>query len=1088
MEIGHSKRARYAPMGVVSVDRTTVFKRGLSVFLVVFMMLAAVMGAVCSQAETAHADFVKHMICTWGWPAGADEDNEEDSGDSDEKNLNDPNAGSDDVKKVMRPALIYQLSQTDDLPYYTVFKSQVGAEAGDVMSNLGNTLSAKDYQAVNLDILNNANETEKKYTPYDRFGFAGLKWSAYQGEWNWIKVYYCGADNHSDEEKDPEDKKINLYYEGRNRPLDTWDDRAASKDPRVQLKAVPVFFTYSNNLANNVSNFLFWFTKLVVGFNNMLIEKSMSNMAKDLGFTATSENIMKSLFDTLYWQLVALAIIAMAASAAWTGVAKRQFRKMFTDIGRFLLVMILALAIIAAPSFFVNLPNAVGVLAQYTVMSLTSSTITAGKSTDMCSTENTENVEVKEDKGMQLIQNGKINEDAITKWMDDLGDKTGRALSCQYWKLFAFTPWSLGQFGTSPDNLYAKGKAGNNQHDIGYSFQTNTEGTQGDYPGLAAVPLGNKQVYFNWAVYQISVQSNSHISSTVADPKTGEISDKPENPYDSIYQFAGQSRIIDDTYGDWWRVVDAVSGWDTLANADAATSSEAGGDAVEQGLDGALKWAQKIAQDPSHGYDQTNRTGPDYDCSSFVSTALKEAGFNVEIFSTVNEVSELEKAGFKKVEGANLKTGEGLKPGDVLWYNQGKNGHTEFYTGNGKTIGAHHNENGGITGGASGDQHNDDPNNSEIGPGNVGDAPYTAAYRYGDGASAVTSTDDSDSQDAYTQKPGAVKTDWWATWIGSNGFYRQAIAIMSLVACLGLVLPIVLGVSLIAASIASVILMAVSPLVLALSLLPGRGQQILSKWLNMLWGTVVRRTVLSIIYVLVLVITTKIMSSIVGLGNYMKSVILVLLFTWVFLKFKDRVVDIFMQRLGNPGEQAVSRKMNAMGQTVKNYATAASVGAITEARGHKVKGADGVTLRNPDGSVHRTRLAEGDKHGHHYSKFRSIVQSAAQGAGSAVKNQASIDMQRTKFGRLVNQNIQIVGEERRKEQMLAAGMTDEEIRKAYQTRTNDMNQSQVMGGMKCQAPEHDENDNNLYPTSQMREVNGIYVCPECYNNYYQGMD
>lgn len=1086
MRTADSRKARYASTGVVSTSSTAVLKRGLSILVVMFLMASVMFAAVCSQAETAHADFVKHLICTWGWPEGADDGSKEgdDSGSDEKKDLNDPNDGQDDVKKVIRPALIYELSQTDDLPYVTLFKSQVGAEAGDVTSNLGNMLSGKDYEKVNLDILNNANSTEKKYTPYDRFGFAGLKWSAYQGEWNWIKVYYCGADNHSDEEKDPEDKKINLYYDGRNRPLDTWDDRAASKDPRVQLKAVNVFFTYSNNLTSNVANFMFWFTKLVVGFNNMLIEKSMSNMARDLGFTATSKNIMTNLFNSLYWQLVSLAIVVMGASFIWTGIAKRRFREMFTELARAIIIMILALAMIAAPALFVELPNALGVFAQYTVMSLTSSTITAGKSTDMCSTENENNVDVKSDDSIQLFQNGKINEDAITKWMDDLGDKTGRALSCQYWRLFALTPWSLGQFGTTPDNLYAKDKAGEGQHDIGYSFQTNTEGTQGDYPGLAAVPLGNKQAYFNWAVYQLSVQSNSHISSSVADPKTGEIKDKPQNPYDNIYQFAGQSRIIDDTYGDWWRVVDAVSGWDTLANADAASSSEAGGEATEQGIDGAIKWAQKTAQDPSHGYDQTHRLGPDYDCSSFVSTALKEAGFNVSIFSTTNEISELEKAGFKKVEGANLSTGDGLKPGDVLY----KDGHTEFYTGNGKTLGAHHNENGDTTGGATGDQHNDDPNDPEIGPGNISDNVYTAAYRYGDGGTVTATDADSDSQAAYTQKPGAVKTDWWATWIGSNGFYRQAIAVMSLIACLGLVLPIVLGVSIIAASIASVILMAVAPMILALSLIPRRGQEIFSKWLNMLWGTVVRRTVLSIIYVLVLVITTKIMSSIIGLGNYMKSVAMVLLFTWVFLKFKDKVIDVFVQRLGNPGEQAVSNKMRAIGSTAKNYAAAATVGAVREARGHKVKTPDGVTLRNPDGSAKRSHIVEGNKKGKHYGNFRSTIASAARGAGSAVKNQALVDMQRTKFGRLVNQNIMVAQEQQRKSKMIAAGMTDEEIRKAYQTRTDDVNQSQVMGGMMCQAPEHDENDNNLYPTSQMREVNGIYVCPECYNNYYQGQD
>ena len=35
----------------------------------------------------------------------------------------------------------------------------------------------------------------------------------------------------------------------------------------------------------------------------------------------------------------------------------------------------------------------------------------------------------------------------------------------------------------------------------------------------------------------------------------------------------------------------------------------------------AVTWAIRIANDPAHGYDQDNRWGPDYDCSSLVISA-----------------------------------------------------------------------------------------------------------------------------------------------------------------------------------------------------------------------------------------------------------------------------------------------------------------------------------------------------------------------------------------------------------------------------------------------------------------------------------
>jgi len=46
------------------------------------------------------------------------------------------------------------------------------------------------------------------------------------------------------------------------------------------------------------------------------------------------------------------------------------------------------------------------------------------------------------------------------------------------------------------------------------------------------------------------------------------------------------------------------------------------------GVEAMVAWAVATANDQSHGYSQENRTGPDYDCSSFVYYALKAGGFD----------------------------------------------------------------------------------------------------------------------------------------------------------------------------------------------------------------------------------------------------------------------------------------------------------------------------------------------------------------------------------------------------------------------------------------------------------------------------
>lgn len=52
-----------------------------------------------------------------------------------------------------------------------------------------------------------------------------------------------------------------------------------------------------------------------------------------------------------------------------------------------------------------------------------------------------------------------------------------------------------------------------------------------------------------------------------------------------------------------------------------ATTVEAASSVVES----AISWAIAIANDNSHGYSQSSRWGPDYDCSSFVISAFRSA-------------------------------------------------------------------------------------------------------------------------------------------------------------------------------------------------------------------------------------------------------------------------------------------------------------------------------------------------------------------------------------------------------------------------------------------------------------------------------
>lgn len=124
-------------------------------------------------------------------------------------------------------------------------------------------------------------------------------------------------------------------------------------------------------------------------------------------------------------------------------------------------------------------------------------------------------------------------------------------------------------------------------------------------------------------------------------------------------------------------------------------------------IEKAVEWMEKTAKDNSHGYDQVYRWGEkgDFDCSGAVITALKKAGIDLKKSGatyTGNIRPTALKNGFEDVTSQiNLKTGKGLKRGDILLK---EFHHVAMYCGNGMEVEASINEKGTATGGKPGDQ------------------------------------------------------------------------------------------------------------------------------------------------------------------------------------------------------------------------------------------------------------------------------------------------------------------------------------------------------------------------------------------------
>ena len=104
-------------------------------------------------------------------------------------------------------------------------------------------------------------------------------------------------------------------------------------------------------------------------------------------------------------------------------------------------------------------------------------------------------------------------------------------------------------------------------------------------------------------------------------------------------------------------------------------------------IESALTWAVNVANDDSHWYSQSNRNGPNYDCSSLVFYALKHAGYDVgnSAFTTRNMRGILTNIGFEWIPWSQIGDKSNLQRGDILL---DEGAHTEFYLGDSKCVAA----------------------------------------------------------------------------------------------------------------------------------------------------------------------------------------------------------------------------------------------------------------------------------------------------------------------------------------------------------------------------------------------------------------
>ncbi len=190
----------------------------------------------------------------------------------------------------------------------------------------------------------------------------------------------------------------------------------------------------------------------------------------------------------------------------------------------------------------------------------------------------------------------------------------------------------------------------------------------------------------------------------------------------------------------------------------------------------AINNALMIANNNTHGYDQRNRWGPDYDCSSMLITAWERAGVPVKsrygATRTGNMYNAFIKAGFRDVTSSvDMATGNGMQPGDVLLKPYG---HTEMIINEQhELVGAHIAENNSIYAEQEGDQ-----TGREISVTPYRNYPWTYALRYPGGTGSIVADKTTVISDNryLSKKEMQVNARYVASVLLRNGWTINAVA------------------------------------------------------------------------------------------------------------------------------------------------------------------------------------------------------------------------------------------------------------------------------------------------------------------------
>lgn len=702
-------------------------------------------------------------------------------------------------------------------------------------------------------------------TPFDRYGFAGLNFSSYAGEWKYAKIDACKAN--------PNGKSISSddgqYYKGRYEPQATFYERSRTNDIRSTQSFVHSPYI-SAAIRDSLCGLIFAFNKFIVSLTIALLGLSFGDVSESIGL---GQDVIQEMFLNLYngffRPLFTLMVLVTAGYLIYLGIFKRAYRESLKTLIPTFGIMILSMVLANNPSML-NIPNRVANVGQFLVVSAMTSSEAPANTLCNVSAES-------------VLDNNKGSTDESKSILENVQKNTRSVLGCRMWAEYVFRPWVRAQWNARYEDL----------DDIGNENE--------EWVGKPEVDIGGGKKVENWALFQVSTQTNKHkpVDGTVrpkingVDPDWWRIVDATSNiQYKVIFVGGGSS---DGSGGGNFSLADKEEAlqaiWDRFGKTgmtDEAIAAFIGNFMIESGLDpearqtpglgrGLAQWSEGDRHATLVNFaGEQGKEWTDFDTQlDFVVWELQN-GFShlVPDLKSSNDINYLTELICTKYEIAGIPA-----------LNMRIAAAQEAFN----TMPEH--------------ERSDDGSLDSSGGGEFGGSSGIGGTGKGELAEIITPV-----------KP----TKYWQYWTGNEPERLSNAMLSSLVSLAGALAPLTFALMTSIYSVGLSLLMAVAPVFMILGVWPGKGVSIFKGWISLVLSTIMKKILTAFMLLISIIVTTKFMSMIDSLG-YVKAIIIISLLSLILIKNKELIVERLSQvNIGNNNDLNLGQMVKNSTDSVKN--------------------------------------------------------------------------------------------------------------------------------------------------------------------------